>query len=127
MTRRGEGNTTRSDGKRCSLLSDLPAGHYGSSRVRRCYALSARALRVRPERADVLGERLQILARDFEPEAVPRVHVGRAEDRCQALTVRRTKRNDRPDARRSASTPAAELVEVVQLGLVAVNTRSTAL
>ena len=95
--------------------SGIPASH----RARSCGEPPlTRALRVRPERADVPRERLQILTRDLEPEAVPRVHVGRAEDCCQALTVRRIKRNDRLNARRNMGTPAAELVEVVQLGLI---------
>jgi hypothetical protein len=73
---------------------------------------------VGPERTDIPPERLEILARDLEPKAVARIHIRGAEKRCQALTVRRVARNDRPDARRDSCAPAAELVEVVHLGQV---------
>ena len=54
----------------------------------------------------------------MEREAVARVHVGRTEKGCQAFPVRRVERNERADVGRNPSTPAAELVEIVQLGLI---------
>jgi hypothetical protein len=80
--------------------------------------LLAHPLRTRPERADVPRERLQIFARDIELEAIARIDVGRPEQRRHALPAWRIERNQRANARRDPGTPAAELVEIVQLGLV---------
>jgi hypothetical protein len=73
---------------------------------------------VLPERADVSRERPEILPRDFEREAVARIHIRGAEKTNQALTVRRIPRHDRSEVRTGLGKPAAELVEIVRLGQI---------
>jgi hypothetical protein len=94
----------------------FPAGQLARSRIQLCDVLLARALGARPERADAARERLQILARDFEREAVPCVHVRSTQQPCEALAVWRIVRNERPQVRTGPCASAAELVEVMQLG-----------